>query len=183
MTLVWPWSYYNNLRNNYYNYYLRRRYRYKRGKHVAQEAWRCSVCSMLPALLHFSSLTGCHYFACVYTYILETNRSFFCILFGSLQPLHGFHHFHCVLLHMRHRRLSLHQCSVAFCLNKLKLFIWCILTLVIINHCHSSITMVTCQWDFSVHKLSSTCSNWMSSHGKSIGDLFLNILHVNKCCS
>ncbi|XP_034337833.2 basement membrane-specific heparan sulfate proteoglycan core protein isoform X5 [Magallana gigas] len=28
---VWPWSYYNNLRNNYYNYYLRRRYRYKRG--------------------------------------------------------------------------------------------------------------------------------------------------------
>lgn len=44
------------------------------------------------------------------------------------------------------------------------------------------ITMVTCQWDFSVHKLSSTCSNWMSSHGKSIGDLFLNILHV-KCCS
>lgn len=67
--------------------------------------------------------------------------------------------------------------------NKLKLFIWCILTLVIINHCHSSITMVTCQWDFSVHKLSSTCSNWMSSHGKSIGDLFLNILHVNKCCS
>lgn len=77
MTLVWPWSYYNNLRNNYYNYYLRRRYRYKRGKHVAQEAWRCSVCSMLPALLHFSSLTGCHYFACVYTYILETNRSFF----------------------------------------------------------------------------------------------------------
>lgn len=67
--------------------------------------------------------------------------------------------------------------------NKLKLFIWCILTLVIINHCHSSVTMVTCQWDFSVHKLSSTCSNWMSSHGKSIGDLFLNILHVNKCCS
>ncbi|XP_062598285.1 basement membrane-specific heparan sulfate proteoglycan core protein-like, partial [Saccostrea cucullata] len=27
---VWPWSYTNNLRNNYYNYYLRRRYRYRR---------------------------------------------------------------------------------------------------------------------------------------------------------
>lgn len=118
---------------------------------------------------------------CLHIYIGDKQVFFF--VFGSLQPLHGFHHFHCVLLHMRHRRLSLHQCSVAFCLNKLKLSIWCILTLVIINHCHSSVTMVTCQWDFSVHKLSSTCSNWMSSHGKSIGDLFLNILHVNKCCS
>lgn len=86
LTLVWPWSYYNNLRNNYYNYYLRRRYRYKRGKHVAQEAWRCSVCSMLPALLHFSSLTGCHYFACVYTYILETNKVFFVFSLEAFCP-------------------------------------------------------------------------------------------------
>nr|XP_022341960.1 basement membrane-specific heparan sulfate proteoglycan core protein-like isoform X4 [Crassostrea virginica] len=28
---VWPWSYYNNLRNNYYHYNMHRRYRYKRG--------------------------------------------------------------------------------------------------------------------------------------------------------
>lgn len=144
---------------------------------VAQFALCCQRCCISAVWLGVITL---HVFTHIYW---RQTGLLFCILFGSLQPLHGFHHFHCVLLHMRHRRLSLHQCSVAFCLNKLKLFIWCILTLVIINHCHSSITMVTCQWDFSVHKLSSTCSNWMSSHGKSIGDLFLNILHVNKCCS
>lgn len=152
MTLVWPWSYYNNLRNNYYNYYLRRRYRYKRGKHVAQEAWRCSVCSMLPALLHFSSLTGCHYFACVYTYILETNRSFFFVFsLEAFSPYMVFitftvYYFTCVTDGF----LFINALSLSV-FNKLKLFIWCILTLVIINHCHSSVTMVTCQWDFSVH--------------------------------
>ncbi|KAK3104457.1 hypothetical protein FSP39_002426 [Pinctada imbricata] len=31
LTSAWPGSYYSNLRDTYYNYYLRRRYRYKRG--------------------------------------------------------------------------------------------------------------------------------------------------------
>lgn len=46
--------------------------------------------------------------------------------------------------------------ALCFLFKPVKLFIWCILTLVIMNQCHNSVTMVTCHWDFHVHKLSST---------------------------
>lgn len=87
---------------------------------VAQFALCCQRCCISAVWLGVMTL---HVFTHIYW---RQTRVFFVFSLESLLPLHGFHHFHRVPLHMRHRQLSLYQCSVAFCLN-----LWCILTLVI----------------------------------------------------
>lgn len=89
LNLVWPWSYYNNLRNNFYHYNMHRRYRYKRGK----ESGTGSGLERLSLL--FVAGIGCHYKACTwlcfskYSYWVLYMLFFHVLSHKSLWPLLG----------------------------------------------------------------------------------------------